>query len=957
MKNKLLISREGKIKKITLLVLAVLSALMLFAFCACAPSGGGGNDDNRQETYITADYESYYTLEAEDDLDAVKAHLTVRYYDEDGERQIVTDYTLSGTLTPGQTSTITVTYQGKTTTFTVKVNEPKPKKQYTITFKNGSNVVEKVTYYEGDTKITEPEVPEKTGYIGSWGEYDLTSGNQTVLAVYTAKTYEITLDYQGATGGNERQTLTVTYGYAIGELPTPVRNGWEFMGWFYKITEDGEEWQAGSSSNWYDDCEATFKAHWAPHLEETQELYFSPDMGGSNWGWYVNGLDGPTLTNVYIPTTHEGRAVREIRSLGFCNNVKNLYFGSGIKKVARLFDFGSDCAIENIYFTGTLADWCEIDFYQYGIAGRYDLNLYMRDDVFSEYKKVTDLVIPEGVKGIEMGQFWHINVTSAVLPESVQVISDGAFGNCRELTSVTVNGDLSAIGWQSFYGCAKLNSITLNGKVGWLGSNAFQNCSSLESITLPDGVASFADHSFSGCGNLTEIRIGNGLTRIGEDAFDGCTKLATVNFNGTFAEWCKIAFGSEKANPMCSAITLNLLNASGKLEKLTAVAVPEGSTSVGAYQFYGFGALTSITIPDSVTSIGAYAFGNCSSSSLKSYNGAKYVGNVSNPYHALVNCTSGATVTVHVDTKLIADAAFKKNAIVTAVTVPDGVASIGAEAFYNCTSLETVTVGNGVESIGASAFYGCSKLKTINMGNGVKSVGSSAFYNCKGLEYNAYDNALYLGNEEKPYLVLVKATETTITSCDIHEDCAVIYYSAFDGCTSLESVILGANVKEIGEYAFFNCYNMTTLTMNKGIVGIGAKAFEKCRKLTTVNFNGTLTDWCKISFADGTSNPGHLYLSDGESGEYVKLTDVVIPEEITSIGNYQFYFSLKTIKIHTGVTHIGDSALYGGERALEITFEGTIEQLKAVEKGKYWTTDERLSITCSDGSILVKDSK
>lgn len=56
-----------------------------------------------------------------DDLDTLKQYLTVTAYYDDSSTGVVTNYTLSGTLTVG-TSTITVLYNGKTTTFNVTVS-------------------------------------------------------------------------------------------------------------------------------------------------------------------------------------------------------------------------------------------------------------------------------------------------------------------------------------------------------------------------------------------------------------------------------------------------------------------------------------------------------------------------------------------------------------------------------------------------------------------------------------------------------------------------------------------------------------------------------------------------------------------------------------------------------------------------------------------------------------------
>lgn len=71
-------------------------------------------------TSITAVYTQGGTVYDTDELDSLKADLVVTAHYDDSSSEVVTTYTLSGTLTEG-TSTITVAYGGKTATFTVTV--------------------------------------------------------------------------------------------------------------------------------------------------------------------------------------------------------------------------------------------------------------------------------------------------------------------------------------------------------------------------------------------------------------------------------------------------------------------------------------------------------------------------------------------------------------------------------------------------------------------------------------------------------------------------------------------------------------------------------------------------------------------------------------------------------------------------------------------------------------------
>lgn len=70
--------------------------------------------------YITCVYTQSGIVYTTDSLDSLKSDLVVTAHYTDSSSEIVTTYTLSGTLTTG-TSTITVSYGGKTTTFTVSV--------------------------------------------------------------------------------------------------------------------------------------------------------------------------------------------------------------------------------------------------------------------------------------------------------------------------------------------------------------------------------------------------------------------------------------------------------------------------------------------------------------------------------------------------------------------------------------------------------------------------------------------------------------------------------------------------------------------------------------------------------------------------------------------------------------------------------------------------------------------
>ena len=80
------------------------------------------------------------------------------------------------------------------------------------------------------------------------------------------------------------------------------------------------------------------------------------------------------------------------------------------------------------------------------------------------------------------------------------------------------------------------------------------------------------------------------------------------------------------------------------------------------------------------------------------------------------------------------------------VIIPNGVTSIGENAFYGCSSLTSITIPKSVTSIGGWAFFDCNSLKSINIPDGVKSIGDCAFEWCNSLtNINIPDGVISIG--------------------------------------------------------------------------------------------------------------------------------------------------------------------------------------------------------------------
>ena len=713
------------------------------------------------------------------------------------------------------------------------------------------------------------------------------------------------------------------------------------------ITSEGSNTSVVSSTSATSLSSNTINTTTSTTSFEEQNEKFKFELIDSKNGYRLISYIG-NETDVVVPNQYKGLPVLEIKEGAFngCGNIERItlpFIGASAQEnnnEKNLFGyiFGTTAyengtMIEQAYLLNESPSKyeCYIPKNLYEVVISYDA-ININDFAFSGCRFLTSIEIPYSIISIGIGAFAYCDyLTSIVIPNSVTSIGSSAFCGCSSLTSITIPNSVTSINMGTFSECYNLTSVIFESrsKLASIGEIAFVYCRSLTTIVIPNSVTSIGKEAFAYCDSLTSIEIPDSVTSIEGRAFQGCSSLIIYcEVNNKPSGWDNNWNYSN--NPVYWGVTqediiyqdeLQYLIINGKAIvigsdlKVINVVIPEtirvkgltyNVTSIGKIAFSNCKSLTSIVIPNSVTSIGKKAFSNCKSlTSIVIPNSVTSIGE-----GIFLHCDSLKSLTLpyldiylgyYFGPILIGSNVFYIPSSLEEIIITGG-SNIPNEAFKGC-NLISIEIPNSVTSIGEGAFKGCESLTTIVIPNSVTSIGKEAFAYCDSL-----------------------------TSIEIPNSVTSIGERTFDDCRSLTSIEIPNSITSIGNYAFYGCNKLTSVTFEEEskLTSIGDDAFYRCGSLDKVYYEGTIEDWCRIKFSSSDSNPmyyaKHFYMLN-ENNEYEEVTEIVIPNTVTSIGDYQFYgFSnVTSIVVPNSVTSIGNSAFSGCGSLENVYYKGTIE--------------------------------
>jgi len=508
------------------------------------------------------------------------------------------------------------------------------------------------------------------------------------------------------------------------------------------------------------------------------------------------------------------------------------------------------------------------------------------DDAFTDNETVRTVIIPEGVRTIGSGAFWHCTGLERVtLPSTLTEIGKWAFSGCAGLAETALPDGLTVIGGSAFSGCRLLRELTLPAGLRRIGHDAFKDCDALRlrvesgslaheyvqrwcagnmQVTGGRPRSDFRTEPCEGGCTLTrytgrESRVtvpaevnGAAVVAIGDGAFKGCGTVGEIVLPEGLHSIGDVAFKD------CAA--------------LTRVKLPEGLLSIGDDAFKGCGALGELVLPQSLTTIGDRAFYGCPSLTLLAAEDSevrRYASRRGIPFRSLEDVTleedfqladapggcevrryAGRAVRVVIPARLkgkqvvrIGEEAFRGCGAVTEIVLPEALTEIGDRAFSGCRSLRGMKLSAEIRTIGEDAFEGCGQL-SLTVARG--SFAHDYAIRC-GLDHEAEGGA---GSAD----FSVSAADNgccidKYTGGDAHvavpaeidgKPVTAIANRAFSGCRDMKSVTLPASVTRLGMWAFAGCTALEKAVLPRGLRRLVSCVFEGCTALTRVTLPAEL---------------------------------------------------------------------------------------------------------------------
>lgn len=266
--------------------------------------------------------------------------------------------------------------------------------------------------------------------------------------------------------------------------------------------------------------------------------------------------------------------------------------------------------------------------------------------------------------------------------------------------------------------------------------------------------------------------------------------------------------------------------------------------------------------------------------------------------------------------------------------IPQGVVCISSRAFDETVGLEEIFIPKGVDRI-HTKFRLSADLRMIHVDSDNEN-------------YCDRDGILY--DKRMTTLLRCPAAYTNSAVC-VPSGVVDVAPDAFSGCHNVKRVILPDTLKRIGRcsfadsglvsftvpphlqeialHSFADCTNLQTVTVSSGDVVIFEGAFSNCSNLSNFRLGAEPGAYERVSHSLCLRENGRLGLFRVSARDIVdgaltvhKKIETILQDACSGIS------SLSSVRLHAGITRIGQSAFVGCERLANVYLEGPAPRLE-----------------------------
>ena len=303
----------------------------------------------------------------------------------------------------------------------------------------------------------------------------------------------------------------------------------------------------------------------------------------------------------------------------------------------------------------------------------------IENGAFFTSRRLKDLTISEGAEEIGIGAFSDSVINFIRLPDSLKRIEVGAFHSFREnpqLKEIYFGENLKYLGINNAFTNVEILRLSEKNATYYIEKSCIikKEDNSLvlgcKTSVIPESITTIGACAFSFCETFgPELIIPKNVKKIGDKAFELCVAIEKVTMSDNVVDIGEQTF--------CGCHSLKEIRLSNQL------------TTIGQATFAQCFNLEHIEIPKNINKIGRCAFFQSDKLIYLEKDGARYLGNSDNPYHALIEISADIEeISIADGCIVVADGAFSDCKKISKLFIPKSVVTL---VEYNFTALKEVS--------------------------------------------------------------------------------------------------------------------------------------------------------------------------------------------------------------------------------------------------------------------------